>query len=112
MSDELVVGVEPAALDVRAVPDCPPGSSALARSSRVINGQTWSARRRFRQRIASLWVFPAAILVRLFQPRTEYYDPPAQQAAVSDSFGVTTRYWRLILDQGRRSLKRLRKNER
>jgi hypothetical protein len=63
LSEELVVGVEPAALDVRAAPDCPPGSVADVHSSRIICRQTWSASRRLRQRIASLWVFPAAILV-------------------------------------------------
>jgi pimeloyl-ACP methyl ester carboxylesterase len=41
------------------------------------------------------WLAPFGV-VRLFQPRTEYYDLPAQQAAASDSFAVTTRYWRLI----------------
>jgi pimeloyl-ACP methyl ester carboxylesterase len=46
------------------------------------------------------WLAPFGV-VRLFQPRTEYYDLPAQPAAASDSFGVTTRYWRLMLDQGR-----------
>jgi hypothetical protein len=46
------------------------------------------------------WLAPFGV-VRLFQPRTEYYDLPAEQAAASDSFAVTTRYWRLILDQGR-----------
>jgi pimeloyl-ACP methyl ester carboxylesterase len=45
------------------------------------------------------WLAPFGV-VRLFQPRTEYYDLPAQQAAASDSFGVTTRYFRLIVDQG------------
>jgi hypothetical protein len=63
LSEELVVGVEPDALDVRAAPDCPPESVADVPSSRIICRQTWSASRRFRQRIASLWVFPAAILV-------------------------------------------------
>jgi hypothetical protein len=63
LSEELVVGVEPAALDVRAAPDCPPGSVADVHSSRIICRQTWSASRRLRQRIASLRVFPAAILV-------------------------------------------------
>jgi hypothetical protein len=46
------------------------------------------------------WLAPFGV-VRLFQPRTEYYDLPAQQAVASDSFGVTTRYWRLILDHAR-----------
>jgi pimeloyl-ACP methyl ester carboxylesterase len=46
------------------------------------------------------WLAPFGV-VRLFQPRLEYYDLPAQQAVASDSFGVTTRYWRLLLDHGR-----------
>ena len=46
------------------------------------------------------WLAPFGV-VRLFQPRSEYHDLPAQQAVASDSFGVTTRYWRLILDHGR-----------
>jgi hypothetical protein len=46
LSQELVVGVEPAALDVRAAPDCPPGSVADVPSSRIICRQTWSASRR------------------------------------------------------------------
>ncbi len=49
LSEELVVGVEPAALDVRAVPECPPGSAARARSWRIICRHAWSARRRFGQ---------------------------------------------------------------
>jgi pimeloyl-ACP methyl ester carboxylesterase len=46
------------------------------------------------------WLAPFGV-VRLFQPRSDYYDLPAQQAAASDSFAVTTRYWRLMLDQDR-----------
>ena len=36
LSEELVVGVEPAALDVRAAPACPPGPAVARRSSRII----------------------------------------------------------------------------
>jgi hypothetical protein len=50
--------------------------------------------------------------VRLFQPRLEYYDLPAQQAAASNSFGVTTKFFQTLIDQHRAILKRLRKNER
>ena len=51
------------ALDVRAAPACPPGPVAEPRSSRIICRQMWSASRRLRQRMASLWILPAAILV-------------------------------------------------
>ena len=34
-------------------------------------------------------------------PRIEYYDLRAQQVMASDSFGITTRYWRPIHDHGR-----------
>jgi hypothetical protein len=63
LSEELVVGVEPAALDCRVAPECPPGPAACSCSSRIMSRQMWSARRRFRQRIASLWLLPATILV-------------------------------------------------
>jgi pimeloyl-ACP methyl ester carboxylesterase len=46
------------------------------------------------------WLAPFGV-VRLFQPRLEYYDLPAQQAVASDSFAVTTTYCRLLLDHGR-----------
>ena len=46
LSEELVVGVEPAALDVRAAPDCPPESVVDVLSLRIICRQTWSASRR------------------------------------------------------------------
>lgn len=46
------------------------------------------------------WLAPFGV-VRLFRPQTEYYDLPAQQAAASDSFGVTTRFWQTIIDQHR-----------
>jgi pimeloyl-ACP methyl ester carboxylesterase len=46
------------------------------------------------------WLAPFGV-VRLFQPRTEYYDLPAKQVMASDSFGITTRYLRLLLDHGR-----------
>ncbi len=62
LSEELAVGVEPVALDVRAAPECPPGPAAACRSSAIMSRQTWSARRRFKQRIASLWVLPVEIL--------------------------------------------------
>jgi hypothetical protein len=61
LSEEPAVGVEPVALDVRVAPVCPPGPVPASRSSRVIRRHRWSARRRLRQRIASLRVFPAAI---------------------------------------------------
>jgi pimeloyl-ACP methyl ester carboxylesterase len=35
------------------------------------------------------WLAPFGV-VRLFQPRTDYHDLPAQQATASDSFAVTT----------------------
>ena len=63
LSEELVVGVEPAALDGRVAPCCPPGPAARCCSSRIMSRQMWSARRRFRQRLASFSVLPAAILV-------------------------------------------------
>jgi hypothetical protein len=47
LSEELVVGVEPAALDCRVAPCCPPGPAAYSRSSRIMSRQMWSARRRF-----------------------------------------------------------------
>ena len=61
LSEELVVGVEPVALDVRVAPGCPPGPAACAvlRSSAIMIRQTWSARRRLRQRMASLRVLPS-----------------------------------------------------
>lgn len=46
------------------------------------------------------WLAPFGA-VRLFQPRTDYYDLPAQQATASDSFGGSTRYWRPLLNHGR-----------
>lgn len=60
-SEELVVGVEPAALELVVAPGCPPEPVLARRSSWIISRQRWSARRRFRQRIASLWVFPSVI---------------------------------------------------
>ena len=45
--------------------------------------------------IVARWLAPFGV-VRLFRPRTEYYDLPAQQAAASDSFAVTTRFWQTI----------------
>ena len=62
LSEELVVGVEPAALDCRVVPGCPPGFAAPRRSSVIMVRQMWSARRRFRHRRASRAVLPWAIL--------------------------------------------------
>ena len=50
--------------------------------------------------IVARWLAPFGV-VRLFRPRTEYYDLPAQQAAASDSFAVTTRFWQTIVDQHR-----------
>jgi hypothetical protein len=63
LSEELALGVEPAALDRRVAPDCPPGLAAKRRSSAIMIRQTRSARRRFRQRMASLRVLPSAIFV-------------------------------------------------
>ncbi len=63
LSEELAVGVEPAALDSRVAPEYPLGPVADRRSSAIMTRQTWSASRRFRHRIASLWVLPSAILV-------------------------------------------------
>jgi hypothetical protein len=51
-------------------------------------------------------------VVRVFQPRTEYYDLPAQQVMASDSFGITTRYWRLSLTTVERCRKPWPKNAR
>ena len=53
MSEELVVGVEPAALDVRVAPRCPPGLAACRCSSVIMVRQMWLVRRRFRHRRAS-----------------------------------------------------------
>jgi len=61
LSEELAVGVEPAALDCRVAPGCPPGFAATRRSSVIMVRQMWSARRRFRHRRASRAVFPWAI---------------------------------------------------
>ncbi len=36
LSEELAVGVEPAALDFRVAPDCPPGLVAMRRSSVIM----------------------------------------------------------------------------
>jgi hypothetical protein len=55
-------GCEPAALELAAVPMCPPGPAAFARVSRTIWWQAMSESRRFRQRVASLGVLPAATL--------------------------------------------------
>jgi pimeloyl-ACP methyl ester carboxylesterase len=46
------------------------------------------------------WLAPFG-LVRLFQPRLEYYDLPAQQVAASNSFGVTTKFFQIIIDESR-----------
>jgi hypothetical protein len=46
LSEELVVGVEPAALDCGVAPWCPPGPAAPC-SSLIMSRQIWSARRRF-----------------------------------------------------------------
>jgi hypothetical protein len=51
------------ALDCRAAAECPPRLAAKPRASAIMSRQTRSAKRRFRQRIASLWVLPAAIFV-------------------------------------------------
>ena len=59
--------------------------------------------------IVARWLAPFGV-VRLFRPRTEYYDLPAQQAAASDSFAVTTRFWQTIIDQ-HRAIAQTRKNE-
>lgn len=56
LSEELVVGVEPAALDRRVAPGCPPGLAANRHSSAIMIRQTRSASRRFKQRMASLGV--------------------------------------------------------
>src|ERR1700736_5275999 len=63
LSEELVVGVEPGALDVRVAPECPPGPAAKRRSSASMSRQTRLASRRFKQRMASLWDLPATIFV-------------------------------------------------
>src|SRR5215203_5442836 len=62
LSEELVVGVGPAALDCRVAPRCPPGPS-VRRSSLIMVRQRWSARRLFRHRAASRGVFPSSILL-------------------------------------------------
>jgi hypothetical protein len=54
LSEELVLGVEPAALDCTVAPWCPPGPAASCRSSRIMSRQMWSARRRFRQPLVCL----------------------------------------------------------
>jgi hypothetical protein len=48
LSEELVVAVEPAAVDCMVAPRCPPGPAAYRCSSRIMSRQMWSARRRFR----------------------------------------------------------------
>jgi hypothetical protein len=64
------------------------------------------------QRLITVARWPAPFgIVRLFRPRTEYYDLPAQHAAASDSFGVTTRFGKQSLTNIERCLKRLRRNE-
>ena len=63
LSEELVVGVEPAALDVRVAPECPPGPAAKRCSSASMSRQTRSASWRSKQRMASLWDLPAATFV-------------------------------------------------
>ena len=63
LSEELVVGVEPAALDIRVAPECPPGPAAKRCSSESMSRQTRSASRRFKQRMASLWDLAAATFV-------------------------------------------------
>jgi hypothetical protein len=63
-SEELAVGVEPAALGPRDAPECPPGTIIdRHRSSLDMTRQTLSARRRLRQRMASLWVLPSAVFL-------------------------------------------------
>ena len=47
LSEELVVGVEPAALDCVVAPWCPPRLAACRRSSVIMTRQRWSARRLF-----------------------------------------------------------------
>jgi hypothetical protein len=61
LSEELVVGVEPAALDVRVAPRCPPGLAACRCSSVIMVRQIWLARRRFRHRRASRGVCPRRV---------------------------------------------------
>jgi pimeloyl-ACP methyl ester carboxylesterase len=46
------------------------------------------------------WLAPFGV-ARLFRPQSEYYDLPAQQAAASDSFGVTPKFFQTIIDEFR-----------
>jgi pimeloyl-ACP methyl ester carboxylesterase len=46
------------------------------------------------------WLAPFGV-VRLFPPQFEYYDLPAQLAAASDSFGVTTKFFQSLIDEFR-----------
>jgi hypothetical protein len=46
------------------------------------------------------WLAPFG-LVRLLLPRVDYDDLPTEQAVAMDTFGVTTKYFQVILDQYR-----------
>ena len=71
LSEELVVGVEPDALNCRVAPERPPQLVANPRSSAIIMLQTRSARRRFKQRMASSFrVLPSAICHVVIGART------------------------------------------
>jgi pimeloyl-ACP methyl ester carboxylesterase len=50
--------------------------------------------------ILARWLAPFG-LVRLLLPRVDYDDLPTEQAAAMDTFGVTTKYFQVILDQYR-----------
>ena len=53
-------GFQLAALDVRVAPECPSGPALNEVASRTSCRWTVSDRRRFKQRIASRWLLPAA----------------------------------------------------
>jgi pimeloyl-ACP methyl ester carboxylesterase len=46
------------------------------------------------------WLAPFGV-VRLFPPQLEYYDLPAQHAAASEAFGVTTKFFQTLIDEFR-----------
>jgi pimeloyl-ACP methyl ester carboxylesterase len=46
------------------------------------------------------WLAPFGV-VRLFPPQLDYYDLPAQHAAASESFGVTTKFFQSLIDEFR-----------
>ncbi len=67
LSEELVWGCEPAALESESFPRCPPGpglvgGSVVLTASLSMVWKTMSDSRRFTHRMASIGAFPAAFL--------------------------------------------------